>query len=209
MEKTANTEFNECLETEGISKDDVINDEIEQEHKEAEKRSEDFQKDVQTLIDEIKTSQADKKTYFKEVLEGKHPGKKLIQQRLVIQFAEVIDYDKNSLVYEETEADEKANQQYLKSCSTKIDKAALQFANELHKNERFSIESFNLYFREYESQTEPKVKIQGLDLSTGKIDELSDVPPEVLEALKDTLDKIVVTGEKREEKGTEAEAATV
>lgn len=169
----------------------------------------DYQKDVQTLIAEIKTSQADKKPYFAEVLKGKHQGKKLVQQKIVIQFAEVIDYDKSKLVYEETEADEKGNQQYLKNCSIKIDKAALQFANELQKHERFSIESFNLYFREYESQTEPKIKIQGLDLSTGEMNELSDVPPEVLKAVCQTLGEIVTGKEKREEKGTEAEAATV
>ena len=55
-----------------MTKDDIINAEIEQEHKEAEKRSKDFQNDVDSLIDEIKTSQAAKNTYFKEVLEGKH-----------------------------------------------------------------------------------------------------------------------------------------
>lgn len=65
-----------------MTKDDIINAEIEQEHKEAEKRHEKFQNDVDSLINEIKTSQDAKGSYFKEVLEGKHPGKKLVQQKL-------------------------------------------------------------------------------------------------------------------------------
>lgn len=192
-----------------MTKDDIINAEIEQEHKEAEKRSEEFQNDVDSLIDEIKTSQAAKNTYFKEVLEGKHPGKKLMQQRIVIQFAEVIDYDKNKLVYEETEKDKKANRQYLQSCFTKIDKAALQFANELQKFERFSIEEFHLYSREHEGSPLPNVKVKTIDLTDGNTKELSEVPPEVLKAVKNIIEKAIVTEEKGEEKGAEAEPASV
>lgn len=115
---------------------------------------------MDSLINEIKTSQAEKRAYFAEVLEGKHPGKKLMQQKFVIRLAEVIDYDKNKLVYEETEEDEKANRQYLQSCITKIDKAALQFANELQKFERFFIEEFNLYSREYKKSPLPNEKLK-------------------------------------------------
>ena len=48
----------------------------------------------QKLFAAIKSSQEAKNAYFKEVLQGKHPGKKLYEQRIVIEFAEVIDYDK-------------------------------------------------------------------------------------------------------------------
>ena len=191
-----------------MTKDDILNEEIEQEHKEAEKRHEKFQNDVDSLIDEIKTSQDAKNMYFKEVLEGKHPGKKLMQQRIVIQFAEVIDYDKNKLVYEETEDDKKANRQYLQSCITKIDKAALQFANELQKFERFSIEEFHLYSRECEGSPRPNLKIKTIDLTDGNPKELSEVPPEVLKAVK-VINKAIVTEEKGEGKGAEAEPASV
>ena len=192
-----------------MTKDDIINAEIEQEHKEAEKRHEKFQNDVDSLINEIKTSQDAKGSYFKEVLEGKHPGKKLVQQRIVIQFAEVIDYDKSKLVYEETEEDAKANRQYLQSCSTKIDKAALQFANEIQKHERFSIEEFHLYSGDYASSQLPNVKVKAIDLTDGNAKKLSEVPPEVLKAVKEVINKAIVTEEKGEGKGAEAEPASV
>lgn len=64
-------------------------------------KNETFKKDCETLINEIKASQAEKKGYFKEVLEGKHEGKKLYQQRIVIGLAEVIDYDKSKLVWQQ------------------------------------------------------------------------------------------------------------
>ena len=192
-----------------MTKDDILNEEIEQEHKEAEKKHEKFQNDVDSLINEIKTSQDAKGSYFKEVLEGKHPGKKLVQQRIVIQFAEVIDYDKSKLVYEETEEDKKANRQYLQSCITKIDKAALQFANELQKFERFSIEEFHLYNRECEGSPQPNVKIKTIDLTDGNAKKLSEVPPEVLKAVKEVINKAIVTEEKGEGKGAEAEPASV
>lgn len=137
--------LHEYCEQEGISKDDIINSEIEQEHKEAKNKA--FQDDVNALLNEIQTSQKQKHQYFKEVLQGKHQGKKLVQQRIVIEFAEVIDYDKAKLVFEETEADEAKNRKYLQDCSVKIDKAALQFANELQKHETFCVEAFKLYFR--------------------------------------------------------------
>lgn len=171
-------------------------------------KNETFKKDCETLINEIKASQAEKKGYFKEVLEGKHEGKKLYQQRIVIGLAEVIDYDKSKLVYEETEADENANRKYLKDCSIRLDKAALQFANELQKIERFSIEEFDLFGRCYptsiEKEGSPKVEIKCVDLSKGTSENISDVPPEVLAALKRTLDKVIVRGEKGEEKDTVA-----
>jgi len=196
-------ELHEYCEQEGISKDDIINAEIEQEHKEAEKRSTDFQADVDSLLNKIQASQKEKHTYFKEVLEGKHEGKKLVQQRLVIEFAEVIDYDKTKLVYEETAEDEAANKKYLQDCSVKIDKAALQFANELQKHETFCIEQFNLFFREYQPNITPNIAIKAIDMSTGKVQNINDIPPEVAKALSKTLGKIVVSGEKGEEKGTE------
>ena len=65
-----------------MTKDDILNEEIEQEHKEAEKKHEKFQNDVDSLINEIKTSQDAKGSYFKEVLEGKHPGKNLFSKEL-------------------------------------------------------------------------------------------------------------------------------
>lgn len=202
-------QLKDYCEQEGIPHDDIINAEIEQEHKEAEKRTEEFQKDVDSLIKEIKTSQNEKHAYFAEVLEGKHPGKKLLLRKMVIQFAEVIDYDKSKLVYEETEEDEKANRQYLQNCSTNIDKAALLFANELQKFERFSIEKFHLYSREYEGSPRPNIKIKTIDLTDCNTKELSEVPPEILKAVKNTIEKAIVTEEKGEGKGAEAEPASV
>lgn len=193
--------LHEYCEQEGISIDDIINSEIEQEHKEAKNKA--FQDDVNALLNEIQTSQKQKHQYFKEVLQGKHQGKKLVQQRIVIEFAEVIDYDKAKLVFEETEADEAKNRKYLQDCSVKIDKAALQFANELQKHETFCVEAFNLYFRVAETASTPELKVQAMDLTTGKVQKLSDVPPEVLKTLKNTLEKVIVTEWEGEEKATE------
>ena len=173
-------QLKDYLEQEGMTHDDVINQEIER-----------FQKDVNTLLEEIKTSQQAKETYFTEVLAGKHPGKKLVEQKIVIEFAEVIDYDKSKLVYEETKEDKKANEQYLKNCSIKIDKAALQFANKLQKNERFTIEEFGLFFRGVKTSREPNIEIKGLDMSTGKVKELNDIPPEILKVASESLGKMV------------------
>lgn len=164
--------FDYC-EQEGISKDDILNKEIEEEHNEK---------------------------YYRDVLDGKVQGKKLMQQRIVIEFAEVIDYDKTKLVFEETEKDEKANSEYLKSCQTKIEKAALLFAKEIQNFERFCIETFNLYSREYQKHS-PSIEIKTLDMATGKSSVLSELPPEVASALKNALNKLV-REENREEKDT-------
>lgn len=193
--------LHEYCEQEGISKDDIINSEIEQVHKEAKNKA--FQDDVNALLNEIQTSRKQKHQYFKEVLQGKHQGKKLVQQRIVIEFAEVIDYDKAKLVFEETEADEDKNRKYLQDCSVKIDKAALQFANELQKHETFCVEAFNLHFRVAETASTPELKVQVMDSTTGKVQKLSDVPPEVLKTLKNTLEKVIVTEGEGEEKATE------
>lgn len=122
-----------------------------------------------------------------------------MQQRIVIEFAEVIDYDKTKLVYEETEADEDANRKYLRSCQTKIDKAALLFARKIQNFEKFCIEQFNLYSREYERSSSPSIDIKTVDLSTGKESNIQNLPPEVVSALKRTLNKLV--REEKEEKG--------
>lgn len=168
----------------------------------------------QKLFAAIKSSQEAKNAYFKEVLQGKHPGKKLYEQRIVIEFAEVIDYDKSKLVYEDTEADEKANTEYLKSCSQNIGEQALKFAKELQENERFSITTFNLFSREYcaEVKVAPEIKVQAMDLSTGKVKELSTIPNEVkkkvLAALAGSIGELGEDeGEKKKE--AEAEPATV
>ena len=96
----------------------------------------------------------------------------------------------------------------MNDCSIRLDKAALQFANELQKNERFSIEEFDLFGRCYptsiEKEGSPKVEIKCVDLSKGTSENISDVPPEVLAALKRTLDKVIVRGEKGKEKDTVA-----
>lgn len=198
--------LHDYCEQEGISKDDIINSEIEQEHKEAEKKT-DFQSDVDAWIEEIKTSQAKKHQYFKEVLQGKHPGKKLVQQRIEIEFAEVIDYDKTQLVFEETEEDTAKNRKYFENCSVKVDKAALQFANELQKHEKFCIEAFNLAFRVAEISSKPEIKIQAMDLKTGKIQNLNEVPKGIRKQMAAALAGCVSElgeGEEKEE-GTEAE----
>lgn len=202
--------LHDYCEQEGISKDDIINSEIEQEHKET--KSKNFQDDCESLMNEIHTSQKEKLRYFKEVLAGKHPGKKLVQHRLILEFAEVIDHDKTQLVYEETEADEDKNRKYFEACSVKIDKAALQFANEIQKHEAFSIEAFNVALRVPEvSDNKPEVKIQAMDLKTGKIQNLNEVPKGIRKQMAAALAGCVSElgeGEEKEE-GTEAETATV
>lgn len=201
--------LHDYCEQEGISKDDIINSEIEQEHKEAKNKV--FQDEVNALINEIQASQKEKHQYFKEVLQGKHQDKKLVQQKIVIEFAEVIDYDKSKLVFEETDEDEAANREYLKNCSVKIDKAALQFANELQKHETFCVEQFNLYFRVAEISNVPEIKVQAMDLKTGKIQSLNEVPKGIRKQMMAALSGCISElgeGEEKEE-GTEAEAATV
>lgn len=166
----------------------------------------DHQNECQELMEAIKKNQEEKTAYFREVLEGKHPGKKLYQQKFILQFAEVIDYDKTKLVYEESEADEKANQEYLKSCSHHIDKAALLFANEIQKHETFSIEEFSLFGREYEPCSLKNVTT--VDLKNGKIDNIEGVPSEVVSALEVFCKAAKKTGGEREqEKAAEATAA--
>lgn len=198
--------LHDYCEQEGISKDDIINKEIEQEHKEAKNKS--FQDDVDNLIDKIKASQKEKHPYFKEVLQGKHEGKKLVQQRIVIEFAEVIDYDKTKLIFEETESDEIANRKYLESCSVKIDKAALQFANELQKHETFCIEAFNVAFRVAEISSTPEIKVQAMDLNTGKVQNLNEVPKgirkQMMAALAGCVEELEEMEGEGEEKDTEA-----
>lgn len=152
------------------------------------------------MITDIKTSQEEKKQYFRDVLDGKVEGKKLMQQRIVIEFAEVIDYDKTKLAYEETEADEDANRKYLQSCITKMDKAALLFAREIQNFERFCVEEFCLYSREHERNSSPSIDIKTIDLSTGKESNIKNLPPEAISALKRTLNKLV-REENKEEKG--------
>lgn len=187
-------ELLEHCEVEGILKDDIINAEIDEEHAEA------YLRECKKLITDIKTSQKEKKQYFRDVLDGKVEGKKLMQQRIVIEFAEVIDYDKTKLVYEETEADEDANRKYLRSCITKMDKAALLFTREIQNFERFCVEEFRLYSREHERNSSPSIDIKTIDLSTGKESNIKNLPPEAISALKRTLNKLV-REENKEEKG--------
>ena len=55
----------------------------------------------------------------------------------------------------------------------------------------------------------PNVKVKAIDLTDGDAKKLSEVPPEVLKAVKEVINKAIVTEEKGEEKGAEAEPATV
>lgn len=183
-------QLKDYCEQEGMSADDIINEEIVEERK----KNNAYLKDVKDLIEKIHSSQQEKNKYFAEVLAGKHKGKKLIQQKFVLEFAEVIDYDKNQLVYEETSADKEKNNEYLKQCSTSIEKAALLFANEIQKHDKFSIEFFGLFFRDYEKDKSPSVEI----------DKTTKIPPEVLKAARNAIDSIIGG-----EKGTEKEAETV
>lgn len=195
--------LHDYCEQEGISKDDIINAEIEQEHNEAKERNASYQTDVDNLINKIKASQKEKHQYFKEVLQGKHQGKKLVQRRIILELAEVIDYDKTKLVFEETEADEIANRKYFKSCSTKIDKAALQFANELQKHETFCIDNFNMAFRVPEISDVPEIKVQAMDLTTGKVQSLNEVPKGIRKQMMAALAGCVSELEKGEGEGEE------
>ena len=162
MSEQTNTELKEYLEQEGISHDDIINNEIEQEHsltdEEKAKLAAEAEEvelaegetidegisDEETLGKAIQASMKEKKELFlKEIKEN--PNKRLYSQKIIIEFAELIEVDKNSLRYEENEEDYKFNNDLMKSKSTdfslevllriifrQLSKKLLKFCNSEH-----------------------------------------------------------------------------
>lgn len=166
-------------------------------------------KEENALLEELKSIQKGKKNEFaKTLLDDKN--KKLYQHKLVIEWSEIIDFEKLPLVYEKSSKDIIHNKEIIKAASVNNAADCLRFAKNIADNPKFYLDSFQIFDRMAETdEAKPNVKILGVDLNTGKMDELSDVPPEVLKAVCQTLSGIVAGEEKREEKGTEAEAATV
>ena len=193
-------ELKDYLEQEGISKDDIINAEIEQEHKEAKERNEKYQKDAEMLREEILSTCDKRKTYFQEIADGKHSGKKIFEHKFEITFAEIVDYDKNKLVYEATEEDKKTNIQYLKKCcSSKTDKDFFQFVSEIQKNERFFIEELCSRSREIKNQkSNNDVAIKAVNMATGEIKDIFDAPPEIINSVQEILQNVTKKTENKQ-----------
>lgn len=154
------------------------------------------QKMCDELLESIKKSQADKKKYFLEVANGKHQGKKLVEHRIVIELAEVIDYDKSKLVFEENNEDEKKNNDYIKSCSEGVDLPALKLCNEIQQNEKFDVQVFNIAFRDFEFHHKKiNLELKKLDVNTGNIVDLGEIPPEIAEAIGNVVANAIKDGE--------------
>lgn len=97
-----NTQFNEYLEQEGISKDDIINAEIEQEHKEAQERKK------QTNL-EILFAPEDEQKEFDEKINNKNYF--ALETTLTIKFVDFVDISKfNSEPVIASEYQEKLNE---------------------------------------------------------------------------------------------------
>lgn len=117
------------------------------------------------LVAEIKKSQLEKKEQFLNETKG-NSNKRLYQQKLVIEWVEVIEVDKNALRYEENEEDEAYNQELMKTASTNYGVEALQIAKQIQDNPKFSVENFAYAGRPYSSYEEkPKINVAKIDLS--------------------------------------------
>lgn len=195
MSEQTNTELKEDLEQEGISHDDIINNEIEQEHSltdeekaklaaEAEEvelaegetidegisDEETFRKTIQASIKEKK------ELFLKEIKEN--PNKRLYSQRIIIEFAELIEVDKNSLRYEENEEDYKFNNDLMMSKSTDFSLEVFKFVAQLQNSKNVSVEELMYSGRPYQKKAN---KAPNIDV---KVIAPNNIPPVVREALK-------------------------
>lgn len=171
MSEQTNTELKEYLEQEGISHDDIINNEIEQEHsltdEEKAKLAAEAEEielaegetidegisDEETLGKAIQASMKEKKELFlKEIKEN--PNKRLYSQKIIIEFAELIEVDKNSLRYEENEEDYKFNNDLMKSKSTDFSLEVFKFVAQLQNTKNVSVEELTYSGRPYQKKSE-------------------------------------------------------
>lgn len=195
MSEQTDTELKEYLEQEGISHDDIINNEIEQEHSltdeekaklaaEAEEvelaESETIDEgisDEETLGKAIQASMKEKKELFlKEIKENLN--KRLYSQKIVIEFAELIEVDKNSLRYEENKEDYKFNNDLMKSKSTDFSLEVFKFVAQLQNTKNASVEELIYSGRPYQKRAN---KAPNIDV---KVITPNNIPPAVKEALK-------------------------
>lgn len=195
MSEQTDTELKEYLEQEGISHDDIINNEIEQEHSltdeekaklaaEAEEvelaESETIDEgisDEETLGKAIQASMKEKKELFlKEIKENLN--KRLYSQKIVIEFAELIEVDKNSLRYEENKEDYKFNNDLMKSKSTDFSLEVFKFVAQLQNTKNVSVEELIYSGRPYQKRAN---KAPNIDV---KVITPNNIPPAVKEALK-------------------------
>lgn len=195
MSEQTNTELKEYLEQEGISHDDIINNEIEQERsltdEEKAKLAAEAEEvelaegetidegisDEETLGKAIQASMKEKKELFlKEIKEN--PNKRLYSQKIIIEFAELIEVDKNSLRYEENEEDYKFNNDLMKSKSTDFSLEVFKFISQLQNTKNVSVEELIYSGRPYQKRAN---KAPNIDV---KVIAPNNIPPAVKEALK-------------------------
>lgn len=195
MSEQTNTELKEYLEQEGISHDDIINNEIEQEHsltdEEKAKLAAEAEEvelaegetidegisDEETLGKAIQASMKEKKELFlKEIKEN--PNKRLYSQKIIIEFAELIEVDKNSLRYEENEEDYKFNNDLMKSKSTDFSLEVFKFVAQLQNSKNVSVEELMYSGRPYQKKVN---KAPNIDV---KVIAPNNIPSAVKEALK-------------------------
>lgn len=195
MSEQTNTELKEYLEQEGISHDDIINNEIEQEHsltdEEKAKLAAEAEEielaegetidegisDEETLGKAIQASMKEKKELFlKEIKEN--PNKRLYSQKIIIEFAELIEVDKNSLRYEENEEDYKFNNDLMKSKSTDFSLEVFKFVAQLQNTKNVSVEELTYSGRPYQKKAN---KAPNIDVN---VIASNNIPPVVREALK-------------------------
>ena len=195
MSEQTNTELKEYLEQEGISHDDIINNEIEQEHsltdEEKAKLAAEAEEielaegetidegisDEETLGKAIQASMKEKKELFlKEIKEN--PNKRLYSQKIIIEFVELIEVDKNSLRYEENEEDYKFNNDLMKSKSTDFSLEVFKFVAQLQNTKNVSVEELTYSGIPYQKKAN---KAPNIDVN---VIAPNNIPPVVREALK-------------------------
>lgn len=126
----------------------------------------------------IQKAQLEKKEQFEELIKN-NPNKRLYQQRVIIQWAEVIDIDKNSLRYVDNDEDKKYNQELMKKASTDCGLELMKFAKSIQDNEKFSIEEFQYSGREYSCEGRKDINVHAINLN--------EAPQEIQDALRKIL----------------------
>lgn len=181
--QTTNAELKEYLEQEGISHDDIINNEIEQEHsltdEEKAKLAAEAEKvelaegetidegisDEETLFQAIQTSRIEKKEQFAKEMKA-NPNKRLYSSKIVIEYTELIEVDKNSLRYEENEEDRKFNDKLMSSKTTDFELDALKFAATIQNTQNATIEQVHYMGKPYQKKCNcvPGIEIKTIGL---------------------------------------------
>ena len=165
------------------TKDDIINEEIEAEHaltdeekaklaKEAEEVElaegetiDEGISDEETFSKAIQASMEEKKKEFLAEM-SKDPNKRLYSSRITLEFAELIDVDKNSLRYEENEDDYKFNNDLMKSKITDFSNELFKFASHIQNTKNCSIETLKYSGRPYQKKCNcgPDIKVEAVGI---------------------------------------------